>query len=378
MSAAGAAPDTVAVPRPRLKLYPRRVEDGCITLFREPGVEFKLDDADGVAALLDELTGERSPDELAADLSKRFPQITTDDFIAAIAALDDAGLLEDADATTRLSAWEQERYFSNLAFFATFADLARSRFALQERLCDSRVVLLGVGGLGSSLLYNLAGMGVGHVTALDCDRVELKNFARQFLYTEADIGLPKLERAVARAKAFNSAMEIAPVERRVRGPEDVVDLLDGVDLVLSAIDQPLPDVHRWVNEACVSARVPYVSGGMFVARGSYYSVDPGRSGCLVCCDRAGAERPPRALEQVNRGLGPVATVLGGFVSLEAARYLTGFAPPIAAGRVWFIDFATSRLELAFSFERDPNCPVCGQLEPAPPRPGADQLELVVG
>ena len=139
---------------------------------------------------------------------------------------------------------------------------------------------------------------MGQVTALDCDRVELKNLARQFLYSEAEVGQPKLGRAVARARAFNSELRITPVERWVTGPDDVAPLLPGADLVLSAIDQPA-EVQEWVNDACVAAGVPFITGGMQVARGC--TTRSSLAGVAVS-PAGGAPKPARPRRPVTRSV----------------------------------------------------------------------------
>jgi molybdopterin/thiamine biosynthesis adenylyltransferase len=347
--------------RPCLKPYTRLVENGEITLVRETGVEVTLPDPDGqVLALIDLLDGSRTLDEVARTMVERWPELRPDDVEEGIDALDTAGLLEDTAAPVTLSPWQRERYASNLAFFGTFADLARSRESFQRALQEAHVVLLGVGGLGSTLLFNLAGLGVGHVTLVDRDRVELKNLARQFLYSEAEVGQPKLARAVARAKGFNSELHITPVERWVTGPDDVAPLLPSADLVLSAIDQPA-EVQEWVNAACVAAGVPFITGGMQVSRGMYYSVRPGHSACLACwrgADDGPVAAPPARPERVNRGIGPVASLVAALIGLEAVRYLTGFAPPVSAGKLWLVDFATGHADVGYAWPRLPDGPVC--------------------
>src|SRR4030095_4834779 len=147
--------------------------EGQVTLIQELGVEATLPDPEGqVLALLELADGSRTVDQLAAAMVERWPELRRADVASGVAALDEAGLLEDAAAADDLSPWQQERYFSNLAFFGTFATLDRSRADLQASLLDARVVLLGAGGLGSTLLYNLAGLGVGDVVVLDTDSVD--------------------------------------------------------------------------------------------------------------------------------------------------------------------------------------------------------------
>jgi molybdopterin/thiamine biosynthesis adenylyltransferase len=351
--------------KPRLKSsYTRIKSEGEISLFREAGSWLSLPDPDGqLDALLDLLDGTHTTQAIAAAMAHRWPELTAAEVEEGIASLDEIGLLEDAAAASALTSWQEERYASNLAFFSTFAGLGHSRFEFQERLRRAHVVLLGVGGVGSTLLLNLAGLGVGRVTALDCDAVEGKNLTRQFLYTEAEIGQPKLAHAIARAQALNRELRIAGVERRVTGPEDIAPLLPNADLVLSAIDRP-DEVQSWVNRECVAAGVPFITGGIQVARGGYYSVDPGRSGCVACwhaaAARAGNESPGSGgSEQVNRAIGPAASLVGGLIALEAVRYLTGFAPPVSAAKVWLVDLVTGEIGVGHEWSRLPDCPVCG-------------------
>ena len=287
----------------------------------------------------------------------------------ALAQLDELGWLEAADATALLSGYERERYFSNLAFFDAFTSLDRHREAIQFRLLQSHVVLLGAGGLGSSVLQNLAGLGVGRVTLLDFDRVELKNLARQFTYGEAQIGLPKVEQVAAWVTAFNSRMAVTAVNARVEAPRDIAPLLGAADLVVSAIDQP-NDIDLTVNEACLRAGVPFIRGGLSYTQGLYWSVDPGRSPCLLCLEtyrRARARNEdavvvewPTVLraEQPNRAIGPVAQMLGALVAMEALRYLTGIVPPVSAGTYQLVNFAADCSIISDPWPQDPDCPLC--------------------
>ena len=202
--------------------------------------------------------------------------------------LDGLGWLDDAGARPLLTGHERERYFSNLAFFDAFTSLRRSREEIQQTLLRAHVLVLGAGGLGSCVLQNLAGLGVGRVTLVDQDDVELRNLARQFTYTEAQIGRPKVEQVAAWVRDFNSAMTVTAHHLRVTGPETITPLLAGVDLVVCAIDEP-PDVDRWVNDTCVGAGIPVVVGGLTFTQGVYCSVDPGAQRVL------GVPRSPTGL-----------------------------------------------------------------------------------
>jgi molybdopterin-synthase adenylyltransferase len=334
----------------------------------EPETQIVLSDPDGQVEQLLELLreGTRDTPGLGAALADRRLPTTASEVSAAIAALDELRLLVDAAAAAPLSEDQAERYFSNLAFFTTFASLDRSPASFQRTLLDAHVVFLGTGGLGSTAIQAMTGAGVGRMTLLDADAVELRNFARQYLYRTRDIGLPKVERAAAWVHAFSPETDVRVISRWIGGPHDVADLLPEADLVVSGVDQPA-GIDLWVNEACVAAGVPYVRGGMIAQRLAYWSVDPGRSPCMACHQHeiavtapergVAAERRRAELERVNRGIGPVASLVGALVAMEALRYLTGFAPPIAAGCERFVDFASGEQEVQ-RWTRWADCPVC--------------------
>ena len=356
--------------RPVLKPFLHRRDGENLLLVRDVGDAFEFVDPEGqIETLTKLLDGTRTVEQVAGDIRPLWPDLTASDVSEAVAQLDQTGLLEDADATTGLSEEDLLRYTSGLNFFSTFASLERSRYSFQERLRDAHVVLLGVGGLGSSVLLGMAGSGVGRLTLLDTDRVELKNLTRQFLYVESEVGQPKVARAAARARAANSTIRVDALDRRVRGADDIAPLIADADLVVCGIDQPMASRY-WVNEACVEAGVPWVGGGMTVTRLVYWSVWPGRSGCLVCRDVAGMG-PDAGTGDVdghdsdlrrwrtNRTIGPMASVVAGYVGLEALRYLTGFAAPVAAARSWLIDVVTGGTTLELAWDRRDDCPVCG-------------------
>jgi molybdopterin-synthase adenylyltransferase len=356
---------------PRLKSVNCVADGGSLLLSLDPRRRIELADPTGqVRALLVLLReGVRTPAALRATLAERWPDVDQSEVDDALDFLDGLGWLEDAAAPRVLTDYQRERYFSNLAFFDAFTTLERGREDIQRRLIESHVVVLGAGGLGSSVIQNLVGLGVSTLTMLDFDTVELHNFARQFTYTEAQRGLRKVEQVAAWLHAFDSRVDVTAVNARVNGPDDVRALLPGADLVVSAIDDP-DAVDLWVNEACVGAGVPFVRGGLAYVQGLYWSVDPGRSACRQCLELhrerlgEGIDRPlvawERVLqnERVNRGIGPVAQLLGSLVAMEALRYLTGIVEPVSAGTYQLVDFSGDCSITADAWPRDPTCTVC--------------------
>lgn len=359
---------------PRLKALTCVAEGSRVVVSVDPLKRVELTDPTGsVLALLRLLAeGTRDAAGLAAELTATGAAVTIEEVQASLDSLDELGWLEDAAAESLLTEHERERHFSNLGFFEGFTSLSRSRESIQARLRASHVLVLGVGGLGSAAAQNLVGLGVGRLTLLDYDTVELRNFARQFLYSAAQIGRPKVELAAQWVRAFDPDVRVTALQREVTGPETVAPLLAGVDFVIQAIDTPA-EVDLWVNAACVGAGVPFVRGGLGHLQGVYWSVDPGRSACRQCLDsyrtRAAAEdevqtwQPIIERETFNRGIGPVATMLGSLMAMEALRYLTGILAPVAAGTYQLIDFSSDCHISTERWPRDPHCPVCAGLVP---------------
>jgi len=363
--------------RPRLKgvVWERNGDE--LRLVYDIRDHFLLSDPDGaVEALLELLReGGRTLPELTAALAGQGRRVPVDDLAAAVELLDGNGLLEDGDRLGRLDADEQERYFSNLAFFESFSSLARSREDMQETLRATHVLVLGTGGLNSNTIPHLCGLGVGRLTLLDRDAVEPRNFARQYLYRWSDVGASKVAVAADWVRAFDPSVKVEAVEAEIDGPDALAELLDrfAPDVVMSGVDSPA-GIDGWVNGACVRGWVPYVRGGMWVTQGVVRSVDPGVSACLDCPLDAAAndqlqaqERATMALfgskPRTNRGVGPVAGLLGALCTFEILRYLTRFEPPAYAGRPLTVDFAHGcAMRQDDAWRRDPACPTCGDAQ----------------
>ncbi|HET8660598.1 MAG TPA: ThiF family adenylyltransferase [Micromonosporaceae bacterium] len=350
-----------------------RVGDGLV-LVCDPSRSVELADPEGqVERLLTVLRDQPGTvPQLRAALAAAGLDVSVDELTAALSALDDLRVLCDPDRSADLAG--AGRQFSNLAFFQLFSSLEVTDADLQRRVSDAHVLQLGTGGLGSNVLQSLAGLGVGRLTLLDNDEVEPRNLARQFLYREADLGTSKVHRAAAWVRDFHSGIKVDAVRRWLRGPDDLTDLLPGVALVVSGVDQG-ERIDRWVNEACLSAGVPWVRGGMTGSQLLYFSVDPGRSACYECrvhaygdgqapatvelsATAATAQRLSARLPRVNRANGPSAALVGSLVAFEALRYLTGYEPPYAAGAEVLVDVADGCTQRREPWPRNPDCLLC--------------------
>ncbi|GAB1693641.1 HesA/MoeB/ThiF family protein [Krasilnikovia sp. M28-CT-15] len=336
-----------------------------------------LDDADGsVTALLQVLSrGEHTVAELPEAMRGHGFEVTEAEMADAVDALDEVGVLLQADATTALDPASRRRHESNLHFYDLFAGLDRTAVDYHRDMAAADVLLLGAGGMGSGVLQSLVGLGVGRIRLVDFDVVEEKNLARQFAYGRDDVGRTKVEAAadwVARYSPGTTVVEA--VDERITGVADLCRLGAGASLVICAIDSP-NDVHLLVNEACFRLGVPYVAAGLQYSTMFYWSVEPGVSACRLCLELDREDEGatmPELLDRsvvlpagrVNRATGPIAQLLAGFVSLEAGRYLTRTDPPVAAGVYHTVELADGMRTTRAEWARNPRCPLCTGAEGA--------------
>jgi bacteriocin biosynthesis cyclodehydratase domain-containing protein len=276
-------------------------------------------------------------------------------------------LLEDASAYDVLPAEERGRYDRQLRYFADLAPAGISAPDCQARLRGARVIVLGVGGLGSWAALSLACCGVGELTLYDGDTVELSNLNRQVLYTGDDIGRPKAVVAAAAIRRFNAGISVQAHVRALASRGELARAVRGASCVVDAADRPAHDIERWVNEACFAEGVPYITMSHFppFARvGPLYV--PGETGCFQCQERAYRRsyglydhivEQRRGAPSPAATLGPVCAFVGGQVALEVVHLLTGLCAPASRGMVRVFDTRT----LTVTDEpvpRDPHCEVC--------------------
>ncbi len=224
----------------------------------------------------------------------------------------------------------------------------------QERLRAARALIVGLGGLGSPAAMYLAASGVGRLTLVDFDAVELSNLQRQIAHTTASLGKPKVESARATLRALNPHVAI---EALAHAPDaaELHALVERADVVLDCTDN-LP-TRLAINAACVAARVPLVVGAAIRMEGQLmvWRPDVPEAPCYRCLYR-GDEAPDETC--VHGGvLAPVVGIVGSLQAIEAVKLLVG-AGETLTGRLLLIDARTMEFN-ELRLPRNPACPVCG-------------------
>jgi molybdopterin/thiamine biosynthesis adenylyltransferase len=225
----------------------------------------------------------------------------------------------------------------------------------QERIMQGRALVIGVGGLGSPAALYLATAGVGHLTLVDHDTVDLTNLQRQIAHTQARVGQPKVESARQALLAINPELQITTLAERADA-QRLDTLVANADVVLDCSDNFA--TRQALNAACVHHRVPLVSGAAIRFDGQLAVYDPrdDQSPCYAC-----VFPPDTAFEETRCAtmgvFAPLVGIIGSMQAAEALKLLGGAGEP-AVGRLLMLDgrdMSWSDIRLP----RNPLCPVCG-------------------
>ena len=365
----------VLMSRPRVKPEhaPYRIADGKIRIGGASyGIAAEIPDPDGwVWTMLAAMDGGRGLPEIIELVQAAHPQQARDLLQRGAEQLMASGYLEDAAAPVPANLTERDtrRYERAVGFFR-WMDLSprASSWEPQARLREARVTVLGVGGTGGIGALALAASGVGHLHCVDPDEVELSNLSRQVLYTEDDIGKPKVDAAVARLGRLNSDIEITGQQMRVADVDDVLGLARECDVLLLGADRP-PEVRVWTNRACLAARTPWVDAGYhgpLVQAGAFV---PGQGPCWECTrltdrDRhaelgAHTEDAPERREAVWRAVGATSAGISGYLAAHLVISLITAIPPVVPGRIDTVNLGALDAPLVFQDPPHPECPACG-------------------
>jgi len=197
----------------------------------------------------------------------------------------------------------------------------------------------------------LACAGVGRLTLVDRDRVELSNLNRQLLHWEGDVGTDKVLSAARKLREINSSVEVTPLRTEIT-PENVGRIVQGVDLVVDGMDNMR--TRFLLNEACLRENVPLVHGGVHGLMGEVTTILPGRTPCLACVFPQGMVQ-----EAPFPVLGAAPALIASIQVMEAVKLLCGFGE-LLAGRMLLVDGEQMEFTVV-SLRRNPRCPACGGL-----------------
>ncbi|NWJ90452.1 ThiF family adenylyltransferase [Marine Group I thaumarchaeote] len=223
----------------------------------------------------------------------------------------------------------------------------------QLKLKQSKVCVVGVGGLGNPITARLAAMGVGKIRIVDRDVIELSNLHRQTMFNEDDVGQVKVETAAKKLRKLNPDIIIEELPVSIND-YTAFDAVDGCDVVIDALDSV--NARYSLNKACIEKKIPFVTGAAVGVTGQSFTILPNESACYHCLFPALDEdsMPTCSIEGVHPS---ILSIIGGIEVSEAVKIITGKEPSLR-DKVLHVDLEN----LIFNFtkvSKVEECSVCG-------------------
>ena len=318
---------------------------------------------DTILHIVNGLDGTKDASEIATEHGA-----TSQSVARLLSYLERNGILDNVQPSSDFDAYEVFR--RPVSFLQDFSTSHDHLVRMWDALRSARVVVVGLGAVGSWVACCLVQTGVRRLVLVDPDVVELSNLHRQLGYRTSDVGRPKVDALSDALMRYRPDLDIerCPVEL---SEESLERIEGGVDLVINCADKPTVDqTSKWVGEYCMPRGIPHIVGGGYNLHLSLIgqTVIPGRTACVRCFERQ-LERdneidPTRVkkLQVPNRkvgSLGPLCALNASMVAMEAVKVLTGCTDPANANRRGEFDITTMAVSYT-AYERLDDCDWCGE------------------
>lgn len=223
----------------------------------------------------------------------------------------------------------------------------------QIKILKSKVFIIGAGGLGSPVGFYLSAAGVGTIAIIDNDEVDLSNLQRQIAHNTKAIGKPKVESAKDMFESLNPDVHIIPIKQRLT-KVNILDLIKDYDIIVDCSDNYA--TRFLVNDACVMAEKPLVTGAIFKFEGQLTVIVPGDGPCYRCLFE---EPPPPGILPSPQGvglLGVIPGVIGTLQTAEVLKLIVGKGE-ILKGELLIYNALKASFKKV-KIPKNPDCPVC--------------------
>jgi molybdopterin/thiamine biosynthesis adenylyltransferase len=225
----------------------------------------------------------------------------------------------------------------------------------QIKLKNSRIIVIGLGGLGSSVLYYLVTAGVGYIGIVDKDTVELSNLNRQILHYETNIGKSKTTSAKEKMMDLNKDVKIEEIPLSL-DKNNIESIISDSNFVIEASDNF--ETKFLVNDTCVKLGIPFVIGGVHQFEGQITTVIPKKSACYRCIFKEIPEEGTYPTTSEEGIMGTTAGLFGVIEANEAIKYLVyGDYDKLLVNKILYIDLQFNTFD-TFRIEKDGHCSVC--------------------
>ncbi|ABW18867.1 HesA/MoeB/ThiF family protein [Alkaliphilus oremlandii] len=322
--------------------------------------------SDKVLELILGLDGTKSIDEIIENY--KMDEETSKYFISFINFLESKGIVKD-NTDVLLDDYFKFRRIIN--FIEDFSSNKEDVLEMWNNIRDSKVVVIGLGAVGTWVSALLVQNGVGNITLIDNDLVEISNLHRQFGYGEDDVGLLKTDALEKRLREFSSDVRINTVNEFLE-EDNLEKILDyKVDLIINCADKPSVDVtSTWVGEYCMKYNIPHIIGGGYNLHISLMgqTIIPFESACVKCFEKELSrlnnidESNIKKLTVKNRKIGsfgPMCSIIASMTAMEGIKLLTKKITPANLNRRG--EFSIYNMDINYHYvSKDEECSWCGK------------------
>lgn len=318
-----------------------------------PNRALEISDPEGIFYKFVKLCdGTRTKEEIFLELNNK--NISFEELIEWLDVLSNEGyILEDElDNQKFMSDSKNERHLRNINFLSNFSADSKNKFDYIERIQKQNVLLLGLGGVGSVILYNLAALGVEKITGVDFDTVDTTNLNRQILYGEKDIGRKKTESSEKTISDFNSDITYKTLDIKIESYDQLENIIqeNDFDFIFCAADTPPFLLYQWVDEISENYNIPWMYGGTREAISSYSLIVPNKTYSYRKSFRAHLEKSNgEALEKynyvkenkpkyANNCIAASSSILSSFMIFDFIKYVTGMEQTLSNDSIIYFDY----------------------------------------
>lgn len=219
----------------------------------------------------------------------------------------------------------------------------------QKKLLNSSVLIIGAGGLGSSVIANLSAVGVGKIGIVDFDKVDESNLNRQFIHKQSSIGMLKTESVKQWVEEFNPHIEVQTYTL-ILDKKNVQEIIKDYDVIVDCVDNF--GAKFLINKACIELDKKLVHGGVEEFSGQIFNVIGKETACLACLFETFEHNYTKGI------ISPVVSVIGSLQAAQAVKLILGFENPLV-NTILKYDFLQDRFK-KISIDKNPDCPICSK------------------
>lgn len=310
------------------------------------------------------LDGSKSIRQISEEYDVKYESV-----VSLIEYLRKNGIIDNVEDKNEFDNYEKFR--RTIHFIAEYSVSHKNLLDMWNNIRHSKVLIVGLGAVGSWVACNLAQSGVGTLLLMDPDDVDITNLHRQFGYAEADIGKKKTEALAERLKKYNENLNV--ITKNYYLDETVLNGFDNmdIDLIINCADKPNVDTtSMWIGEYAMKRGIPHIIGGGYNLHLSLIgqTVLPGKSACVNCFKKKLEEEnkiDPQKVKKLmvkNRkvgSFGPMCSLIASMVGMEAIKILTKYIEPSNVNRRGEFDIYTMDIQYKY-YERRDDCEWCGK------------------